>query len=132
MITDLYQKVYQKYIKKWEEVEKEATGSSKFRDIAANLIVGLNGFRGMASDNPNQREWREGFCNTYELIKTYFRLMDTFPEFREAELKTEKGYFPDISDYVCSKSGIDERKRTNVSAIEQYVSRAKQRLEGKV
>src|SRR3989344_9426065 len=130
--TDLYRRVAERYTKKfYEEFKGEPKSSSHYRHIAANLISAMRGYGfGIEDgDTENIYDYKIQFLNRLKALRIYLNLIRSLPKFREAEFKTEKGYFTDIEKFICSNEGVAEREKTKIDIHSQYVFSAKKRLD---
>ena len=138
MKNEAYLKVAERYGKKYDSFG-DKKGCGRFSDIW-NQINALEFLAKEINFNPDRdvQECKTRFLFHLRITRTYFRLLEKHPEFREAEINEEKGFFPDIDDYVMSYEGVEEQqkiiKQNNLKGYHSctaahYVMLAKQRLE---
>lgn len=134
MKNELFQKVADKYMKKFQEMkEKYRPKSESWNDVAPNLITGLIGsLFGLRNPDRNKRNcFRSNFINCMKALKTYFNLLEKYPEFKKAEFESKEGAYPDIFNYVYEVEGIN-LIHNKQSTHERYVNLVKARLESKL
>jgi len=106
-----------------------------FRDVGNNLISGLNSCAELISLNSNnngrKEELEKRFRQNIRIIKNYFSLLDSFPEFNESELNLCKGPYGKIHDFVYEDDiAKEEREKLGDLTIPQhYVVLSKRALE---
>ena len=123
MKAETYQKIYERYLDKYEVINKEVkTGFCRFRDIAANLLS----CDIYISDNPDDRK---KFFVEIKALRDYFRLLDKYPEFREDELSKLEGHFPEFSATLNEAANFDYQAEGFSNYLTHYVDYSKRRLE---
>jgi len=124
MRDELYQKVAERYSEEFCEIEKKRRNNS-FRDIAGNLITGLENYAYLILESKDlgiKKRDKKNFNKNRRALRDYFRLLENHPEFKKAELKLNKGYFPEFDSE-------DTAPRFS-SRVMLYVAYAKEKLEG--
>ena len=93
MKSEIVKAVTQRYVQRIKEVEETygATLHSHFSHVARNLAQSL--FLTEAEDFDWARD-RVEYVGFLMELKTYLRLIETVPRFRDAEMNTPEGYFP--------------------------------------
>lgn len=130
MDKEKYQKIYDGLLKKFEEMETQATkGSCRFHDIAANMMGCRYYIRNYENiDNCDRRS----LVDYLDGLQDYFNLLEKHPEFRDAELSSEQGAFPELYKIVDTKEGREQQKvlfGKSPSRAQHYVFLCKQKLE---
>jgi|GEM_PF-5778884 len=129
MRRELYERVAERYLERYKELCEFSEGKSNFRDVGGNLICILTAYAELGELGKDQRKY---FMDALKAIRSYFRLLNKFPEFRDAELRLEDGYFPDLRKYVDSEEGKAEREKLFGYAdcrAKHYIHLAEERLE---
>ena len=131
MRNELYKKIAKRYENIYiEEFKNQPKSSSHFRHIAHNLIGSMDGFASVIDDSPEGKDSRKKFLLHLKMTSTYLNLIRKCPDFREKEFTDEKGYFPELCDYLWSKEGKNEREKMGFGgqSATYYVLLAKQKL----
>ncbi|HJX50150.1 MAG TPA: hypothetical protein VJ438_01675 [Candidatus Nanoarchaeia archaeon] len=102
---ETYQKVADRYTQKFNEL-MEINPDSNFGDISRNILSGVYGYLYfIIKSNKVTPRNRKAFLRSLSKIRTYYKLIDKFPEFRQGEL-TKEGAFPDLKEFMNSEEGI--------------------------
>lgn len=136
MNPELYVKIAEKYKRKYEDYG-ESNGASSFRDVG-NLVWNPDRIQEIfaTKTGDEKKQYLRWFRMSIKCLRTYFQLLDSNTEFREAELhgnqlKNIVG-FPDILDYCNSEKARLEQEEIfgyNPSRKAHYILLSKKRLE---
>lgn len=129
---EVYTKVARRYLDRRNNVKEASNGAhSLFLDVSGNILGTLCG-RAEIMEQKKQVTPRDRKCflNSLRKIKKYYKLVDTYSDFRAGEL-TPEGKFPDIIAFLRSSKGARELRRTGLGIQTHYVYLAEQRLEEK-
>lgn len=116
-------RVTRKY-KSWvEDLAKQADNgiSNHFIDIAPQSLAAMSALEQLMGCMGINKEDMHVYIKSMRGLRTYLRLIEKFPDFKNGELMTEKGYFPDI---VSSGKAAGRRSGN-------YTSEAEKRLYAK-
>lgn len=130
MRKELYQKLFERYGQKFNEIKDESKGDSRFRDIVPNLLA----YEGACMvDEGFFESKRKEIRESLHALKNYFRLIEKYPEFRKAELNETGGHFPEFGAHMEDlEINFDYEKEGFSSCKTHYISYAKKKLENKV
>jgi hypothetical protein len=106
--------VTERYNCRINELEQAGCLKGNSHHVLFNLICGLGMATDFLEDYPERAKWedrRSNYLENLRRIKTYFRLLDNHPKFKEAEFNIDLGYFPDIADSIPASDYVDESKR---------------------
>ncbi len=122
------EKIADKYQRKIKELNKGMGGITHFNHVANNLCQ----YMFLTPDNlryglVSWEEERSSYRKALKAIRAYFTLIERFPEFGEAELKTSEGYFPDVQ----SVHDKNLREQGWKFASDYYIHEANKRLRRK-
>lgn len=128
MRIELYKKIAERYIQKVENYPYNI--SSSFSDVAGNLSCSMGCVARLMREE-GITAWKKSFMLRRHFLREYINLIQRCGEFRDAELLTEGGYFPDIRRYVYSSEGIKEQKKLfgEINTHIHHVMLCKQKLE---
>ena len=119
MREEIYQQIYDRYLKKYWELHKEVkTNACRFTDIAANLL----------GCKINIKRNRKKFVEHIRALRDYFRLLDQYPKFKEDELSKLEGHFPEFGG-AMNKLNFDYESEGFSGYLPHYVAYSKRKLE---
>jgi len=129
---ETYQKVADRYMRKLNELVV-INQYSNFADISRNILSGVNGYLYFITQaNEVTSNNRKRFLKSLKGLRTYYHLIDKFPDFRQGEF-TSGGAFPDLKEFAISVEGSEQGRKIGIGGAQRYyVHLAKQRLEGKL
>ena len=93
----LIEKVNTRYCSTFKKIGHEGIGNSHFNHVAGNLLNNMFVMTGNVYDPESWESIRKGYLSHLGALRTYFRLMREFSDFRNKELTTNMakgGYFP--------------------------------------
>lgn len=128
MNSETPEEIAQRYLKAFEEIDNALNyRSCNFRHVVANLVLGLQGCSGSISAARDE-DARQGaevlFTEFMNAVENYFSLLENYPQFKEAELNTRNGYFPEFHYADYGKEGFS-------SPSTCYVALSRKMLEDK-
>ena len=130
MRKEEYQRIYDIFWNKFEEFEQQIINSScRFNDIAINLL-GCGYF--IKTYEKLDRRRKKTLVKYLIGLRDYFNLLEQYSEFRDAELSSNEGGFPELYKIVDTKEGRKEQKLlfgTSPARSVHYVYLCKRRLE---
>ncbi|MBU1199699.1 MAG: hypothetical protein KKF46_03200 [Nanoarchaeota archaeon] len=93
----IYEHLYNKYSAEVKSLEKICGQKEvRFRHIANNLLSGMRGFQLY-----DHKDWdstlKPNFISSAKSLIIYLSLIEQFPDFREAELSSKDGAFPEYN-----------------------------------
>ena len=136
MKPEVYAKIAEKYKQKYESYG-ESSGASSFRDVR-NLVWNPDRIQEIfaTKTGDERKQYLRWFNVSIKSLRTYFRLLDSNAEFREAELHGDEPKnivgFPDIMNYSGSEKAIFEQEEIfgySPARKAHYILLSKQRLE---
>jgi uncharacterized protein YlxP (DUF503 family) len=125
---DILDKVTERYWQKVRDLKRDSTnGKSRFTHITNNILCAMIGDRDMVTGfDISWNEVRKNYLGAMKKLRTYLDLIDKYPEFREAELKLERGFFNDIPVAISEKNLAQIGYTGNANYY--YIDEAKERL----
>ncbi len=144
MDSALLKRIATKYRQKYESYG-QSNGASSFRDIM-NLVMAMESINESPDDSAVSEMTGISSLRSFGLctraLNDYFKLLDTYSDYREAELhgntmgKEKVAGFPDLWDFTRSNEGVLEQRRIfgvkTSRAAEHYIMLSKKRLESLV
>ena len=126
----LYRRFVKRYGQRVRNLEKKIGRNSRFSDIAGNLVASMGSQLWLMGKKGKTNELIKSFMKNEISIKEYFKLLEKYPEFKDAEIKEPEGYFPEVTKYVYGSQGIRERKGIEEDSVPRhYVRLCKEKLE---
>ena len=101
---------------KYDDFKNLCSGNSHLNHIVLNLIAILEGSIVKINSGHLWEQIKPKFLENAGTLDAYFNLLHRFPEYREAEMTEDEGFFPDVSS-------------TGNNGLENYILESKRRLE---